>query len=367
MPAENDDRRLRQRVQPRDRSCGTRGDGVVDKRDTVELADALHAVRHTRKAARDLHARRLTDQTVGRSEGSHIVFHVVRAGNADIRNVDQLLRLAAVRAINDAVRAVDAVFHRTDAAEIAHAARRLGRKARRVRIPGVEHKDTVGALAAVNAALGRHIVLQIRMHIQMVGRNVCDNGHIRSAVHTVQLEAAELEHGKIVRPDVRDAVKERRADVAAKVHGIALRTQKLGRDGRGRGLAVAAGDGKDVAGAEIAECLHLGGEDRAVLRSLAQLRHDGQHARRAEDHIKVQMPEIVRTKGKFRALRRGLIPGRAELRALAPVAHGHITAVLQQHTHERLIAHAEADDADALAAQVVNIIRKGHADTPFEK
>ena len=201
----------------------------------------------------------------------------------------------------------------------------------------------------------------------MVGRYVCDNGHIRRAVHAVQLEAAELEHGKIVRPDVRDAVKQRCADVAAEVHGVSLRTQKLRRDGRGRGLSVAAGDGKDAAGAEIAERLHLGGEDRAVLRSLAQLRHNGQHARRAEDHIKVQMPEIVRAEGEFRALLRGLVAGGTELRALAPVAHGHVTAVAQQHTHERLIAHAEADDADALAAQVVNIIRKGHADTPFEK
>ena len=151
------------------------------------------------------------------------------------------------------------------------------------------------------------------------------------------------------------------------MHGVSLRTQKLRRDGRGCGLAVAAGDGKDAAGAEIAERLHLGGEDRAVLRSLAQLRHNGQHARRAEDDIKVQMLEIVRAKGEFRALRRGLIPGRTKLRALAPVAHGHVTAVAQQHTHERLIAHAEANDADALAAQVVNIIRKGHADTPFEE
>ena len=103
------------------------------------------------------------------------------------------------------------------------------------------------------------------------------------------------------------------------------------------------------------------------MRSLAQLRHDGQHARRAEDNIKVQMLEIVRAKGEFRALRRGLIPGRTKLRAFAPVAHSHVTAVAQQHTHKRLIAHAETDDADALAAQVVNIIRKGHADTPFEK
>ena len=103
------------------------------------------------------------------------------------------------------------------------------------------------------------------------------------------------------------------------------------------------------------------------MRSLAQLRHDRQHARRAEDDIKVQMLQIVRAKGKLRALRRGLVSGHAKLRALAPVAHRHVAAAAQQHTHERLIAHAEADDADALVAQVVDIIRKGHADTPFEE
>ena len=201
----------------------------------------------------------------------------------------------------------------------------------------------------------------------MVRRNVRDDGHIRRAVHAVQLEAAELEHGKILRPDVRDTIKERRADVAAEVYGIPLRTQELSRDGRGRGFAVAASDGKDTARTEVAECLHLGGEDRAVLRSLAQLRYDRQHARRAEDDIKVQMLEIVRAEDEFCALRRGLVSSCAELGAVAPVAHRHVAAVAQQHAHERLIAHAEADDADALAMQVVDIIRKGHADTPFEE
>ena len=103
------------------------------------------------------------------------------------------------------------------------------------------------------------------------------------------------------------------------------------------------------------------------MRSLAQLRHDGQHARCAEDDVEVQMLQIIRTKDKFCALRRGLVAGRAELGAVAPVAHRHVAAVAQQHAHERLIAHAEADDADALAAQIVHIVRKGHADTPFPK
>ena len=40
------------------------------------------------------------------------------------------------------------------------------------------------------------------MHIQMVRRNVRDDGHIRRAVHAVQLEAAELERGKILRPGI---------------------------------------------------------------------------------------------------------------------------------------------------------------------
>ena len=119
--------------------------------------------------------------------------------------------------------------------------------------------------------------------------------------------------------------------------------------------------------AEIAERLHLRGEDRAVLRSLAQLRHDGQHARRAEDDIEVQMLQIVRAEDEFCTLSRCLVPGHAKLGPLAPVAHRHVAAIAQQHAHERLIAHAEADDTDALVTQIVHIIRKGHADTPFPK
>ena len=64
MPAEDDDRRLRQRVQARDRARGARGDGIVDERNAVELADALHAVRHAGEGVRDLNARRIADQPV---------------------------------------------------------------------------------------------------------------------------------------------------------------------------------------------------------------------------------------------------------------------------------------------------------------
>ena len=48
---------------------------------------------------RDLNARRIADQTVSRSKGRHIVFHVVRAGNADLGGVEDLFRLAIVRAL----------------------------------------------------------------------------------------------------------------------------------------------------------------------------------------------------------------------------------------------------------------------------
>ena len=40
---------------------------------------------------RDLNARRIADQPVGRGKGRHIVFHVVRAGNADLGGVEDLL------------------------------------------------------------------------------------------------------------------------------------------------------------------------------------------------------------------------------------------------------------------------------------
>ena len=155
-------------MQPRDRACGTRGNGVVDERDAVELTDALHAVRHTGEGVRDLNARRVSDQPVGRGKGRHIVFHIVRTGDADLGGVQDLLRLAVMCAVNDAVSAVDAVFHRADAAEIAHVPRRLSRETRGMGILRVEHQAAVRPLAAINTAFGRHIVLEVRMDIQMV-------------------------------------------------------------------------------------------------------------------------------------------------------------------------------------------------------
>ena len=141
-------------MQTRDRARGARGDGIVDERDAVELADALHAVRHTGEGVRDLNARRITNQTVGRGKGRHIVFHVVRTGDADLVSIQDLLRHAVMRAVNDVVCAIDTVFHRADAAEIAHVPRRLGCETRGVGILRVEHKYAVRPLTTVNAALG---------------------------------------------------------------------------------------------------------------------------------------------------------------------------------------------------------------------
>ncbi len=52
---------------------------------------------------RDLNARRVSDQAVGRGKGRHIVFHVVRTWDANLVSIQDLLRHAVMRAVNDVV------------------------------------------------------------------------------------------------------------------------------------------------------------------------------------------------------------------------------------------------------------------------
>ena len=85
------------------------------------------------------------------------------------------------------------------------------------------------------------------------------------------------------------------ADVAAHMDGVARLFQKLGDDGSGGGLSVAAGDGDDGAGAHPEERLHLGGQLTASGHSLGKLGHIGPQARRAEDDILIQPLQIVRS------------------------------------------------------------------------
>ena len=114
----------------------------------------------------------------------------------------------------------------------------------------IEYQPRVRALTLEDRALGVDVILIVPVLIQMVWRDVGHDGDIRRADHAVQLEGAELQHGDVVGPDVRGLAQQRVSDVPAEMHPVSRRLQQLGEDGRGRGLAVAAGDGDHPAGAE---------------------------------------------------------------------------------------------------------------------
>ena len=187
---------------------------------------------------RDLNARRVSDQPVGRGKGRHIVFHIVRTGDADLGGVQDLLRLAVMCAVNDAVSAVDAVFHRADAAEIAHVPRGPGPLLPGDGIVQIKNGHIPGGLIAEDILLGRHILLHALVHIQMVGGQIRHHGNVGAMGHGHQLEAGELQHRIVLRVHLVCPAQEGISDVAAHMNGFPGGLQELCNDGRGGGLSV---------------------------------------------------------------------------------------------------------------------------------
>ena len=135
---------------------------------------------------------------------------------------------------------------------------------------------------------------------------------------------------------------QRVADVAAQPHRFAGGLQQLRDDGGGSRLAVGTGDGDDGARAHLEERLHLTGEHAAVGYGRRDLRHIGPQARRAEDHVLVQSLQIIRTKPQPATGTLQLVGQCAQLLPRPFVAGGDTDAVIQQQTHQRGIADADA-------------------------
>ena len=101
----------------------------------------------------------------------------------------------------------------------------------------------------------------------------------------------------------------------------ARRLQQLCDDGGGGGLAVAAGDGDHVAGADLKEHLHLAGEGTALPLRRQQLRHVRPQARCAEDNVlrqavQIPLPQMERGSGGLQLIgqRTATVLWRSEVR-----------------------------------------------------
>ena len=215
----------------------------------------------------------------------------------------------------------------------------------------IEHGDVVGALIAEDVLLGRHILRHVLVDVQMVGSQIGHHGDMGAAIHGHQLEAGQLQHRPVLRLHIIRLTQQGLTDVAAHVDGSARRLQQLCDDGGGGGLAVAAGDGDHVAGADLKEHLHLAGEGAALPLRRQQLRHVRPQTRCAEDNVlrqavQIPLPQMERGSGGLQ-----LIGQRTQLLPAASVAGGDGDTLGQQAAQQRRIADADADDRHGLMPQ----------------
>ena len=314
---------------------------------------------HAREGAGHIGAGPVADEALDRGEGGKIVEHVVLAREPDLILVQHLAHLAAVHTAEHAVPQHAPLLDRAAVREPCLLRLREALEIGAVFVVEIEHQMRVRALVLEDRALGVDVVLIVPVLIQMVGRDVGHDGDIRRADHAVQLEGAQLQHGDVVGADVRGLAQQRMPDVPAEMHAVSRRLQQLGKDGRGRGLSVAAGDGDHLAGAEREEDLHLRRDPAAALPGRLQMRLKGHEPGGAEDQLLIEPLEIVTTQPELCAHGLepvGLLP---HLLARALIAGGDPAPAAQQQFDQGLITHADTDDGDAFVPDALHIFRKG--------
>ena len=134
-----------------------------------------------------------------------------------------------------------------------------------------------------------HVVLHlVVVAVQVVRGDVGDDGDVRlEIIHVVQLEAADFQD-IVIEMLGRDLIGVGLADVAAEAHVQAGVLQQVVDQGRGRGLAVGAGDADLLRGVEAARELDLGHDVRALLPELPHQGNGARDARGLDDLVGVE-------------------------------------------------------------------------------
>ena len=360
IPSRDQHDLVREGAQPRDGARGTGGDGIVVIADAVQLAHELDAVLHAGKLPCDAADGLIAHKSVHSEERRHIVFHIVPAGKADVRQRQDLALPCRIAQPDRAAAHERAVGDLLLPREQTRTSDRLAAQIARDGVVGVEDGGVPRALVQVNIFLGRDVLRHVAVHVQMVRGEVRQHRDLRRVRHIHQLERGKLQHRKVVRRHLLRVREQRTADVAAEPHAPSLGLEKLGNNARGGGLAVAAGHADDRTRTDGEERLHLARDDRAVRLRLQQLRHVGPHPGRAEDDVRVQIAQITLAEVQHRAERLIVRRRAAERRALLPVAGDDLHTVPRQQLHERTVAHAEADDRGGLSLHALQIFVQRH-------
>ena len=226
------------------------------------------------------------------------------AGQQYFRGGDDTLDLVVVAGIHHVVTAEHAVAQGLLSAEPEHAGGRFFPKTCRTGVVAIHDEHVVLRLISKDAALGVHVVVKVRVLVEVVGRDVGDDGDVRAYVDAVQLEARQFEDGYVLGTKVGYLGQQRLAYVAAQMDAQARGLQQLRDDGGGRGLAVRACYAYGTAGAELEKDLHLARHDRAALFCGDEGGVYGQQARCAEDVVKAfEVVQITRAEAELGAAR----------------------------------------------------------------
>ena len=212
---------------------------------------------HPGKSHGHLTANLITDKALNSGKGGQVVEKIMLPGELDLVGTHDLLLLCAVNAQDQAVFADHTPVNPVFVGEIAH--RRVGKMCviGCVLVIEVQNQLIILVLMLKLRPLCVDIILIVLVLIQVVGGNIGDHRHIGLAVHAVELEGAELQHGNIVRHGLRDLTQQRVADISAQMHPVPGGFQQFRDDGGGRGLSVAARHRNGLAGTEGKEHLHL--------------------------------------------------------------------------------------------------------------
>ena len=265
------------------------------------------------------------------SNGSHVVFNVVGAGDQNILGFQQLLPPA----VNNAIFLPNAVGPLRSGEEpgLPVACEGGGNG-----IVGVQHQDTGFVLIFENILLGIHIFFHVLVDIQVVGGQVGDQRPLRTALHVHKLEGAEFHHSEVLFAHLAAQGQQRCADVAPQPYPFAGGLQHLGNQGGGCCLPVRARHTDDLARADLKEYLHLRGHlsppgTQGLDRGVSRVHTGGpeENIRLHTVQVSFSHPELTAPIFQLQHLGIQLLPR-------GPVAARHIAAVFQQQLYQRPIA-----------------------------
>ena len=202
------------------------------------------------------------------------------------------------------------------------------------------------------------------MPVQVVRRDIGDNGDIRAFVQLHKLEARKLDNGAIIRRNVIQLGKKVRAYIAAEKHPFARGAQKQRNKRGGCGFAVAPRDGVYFAGAEPEEFLHFARNKRAVCGGRGYPGNIGAHGGGKKQQLFRDIVQITFPADKANALfRQGIIKRCG--RKILFIAHDAFRAGACKKLHNGQIAHAHADKAYPPSAVSRSIFQKQVYHIPF--